>query len=158
MISVVIPTRDDAAGLSDTLASLVTAAVDGLVREVIVADGGSGDATLEIADDAGARILRTTPERRLAEGCAVARSDWVLILPPGRRMSEGWEGALAAHISSGALKAGSFRGGGLLTGRAALRGEGLLVTRRLLAVGGGFESGPLRLAPGQMTRLPIRLI
>lgn len=155
MISVVVATLDEARALAATLAALVTAAVDGLVREVIVADGGSADATLELADDAGARIVRTTPGRRLAQGCAAAKSDWLLVLPPGRRLSEGWEAALAAHLSKTPARAGYF---GLLGAGAALRGEGLLVPRALLAEGGAFETGPLRLPRGRMVRLPVKLV
>ena len=55
MISVVIPTLNAAATLQRALSPLVPAAVDGLVREVVVADGGSTDETLELAEDAGAQ-------------------------------------------------------------------------------------------------------
>ncbi|MEZ5917510.1 MAG: glycosyltransferase [Parvularculaceae bacterium] len=49
-ISVVIPTLNAGRGLAEALAALVPAALDGLVREVIVADGGgSTDETLAIA-------------------------------------------------------------------------------------------------------------
>lgn len=150
MISVVIATQDNAAALSETLAGLVGAAVDGMVREVIVADGGSTDATLEIADDAGARILRTTPDRRLAEGCAVARSDWLLILPPGRRPAEGWEAVAAAHLAKRPARAACFRNG-LFQVRKARQGEGLLAPKALLGVAPRLVRGPI-------SRLPVRLL
>ena len=57
MISVVLATSNDQRRLGGTLATLVEAAIDGLVAQVIVADAGSKDATLEIADDAGATIV-----------------------------------------------------------------------------------------------------
>lgn len=157
MISVVIATLNQDRALGHSLAPLVAAAVDGLVREVVVADGGSTDATLELADDAGARIVRTAPGRRLAEGCAAAPGDWLLLLPAGRRMSEGWEAALAARLGAAPARAGYFKGGGLLARGAARRGEGLLLPRRLLAAGGAFSAGPLRLAAGELVRLPVRL-
>ena len=46
MISVVIPTLNAAAHLTRALAPLVPAAAEGLVRELIVSDGGSTDASL----------------------------------------------------------------------------------------------------------------
>ena len=53
MISVVIPALNAERTLPSTLTALVPAAVDGVVREVIVADGGSTDHTRQIADHAG---------------------------------------------------------------------------------------------------------
>src|SRR3990167_2388072 len=55
MISVIVQTLNNAATLSACLGALVPAAVDAVVTEVIVVDGGSTDATLEIVEDAGAR-------------------------------------------------------------------------------------------------------
>jgi glycosyltransferase involved in cell wall biosynthesis len=68
MLSVVIPTHDSGYLLLPTLAALVAGAAAGLVREVIVADAGSQDATAEIADAAGCRLLRAPGghEARLA--------------------------------------------------------------------------------------------
>ena len=57
MISVVIPTLNVGRKLPRCFDSLITAAVRGVVREVIVADGGSSDETLMIADAAGAHIV-----------------------------------------------------------------------------------------------------
>ena len=73
MISVVIPTFNEAGHLSLTLAALVPAAVDGLVREVVISDGGSTDGTLEAADEAGAKIVTSAKGRgqQLAAACAV---------------------------------------------------------------------------------------
>ena len=81
MISVVIPTHDDEAVLGRTLGPLVAAAVAGLVREVILADGGSVDATLDIGEDAGhdagwfKRLMKRKCEPvlvvRKMTGCAV---------------------------------------------------------------------------------------
>ena len=84
MISVVIATLNDERTLGETLGALVPAAVDALVREVIVVDAGSTDHTLEIADDAGARIFKASESgvARIARGCDLARGDWLLILDP----------------------------------------------------------------------------
>jgi glycosyltransferase involved in cell wall biosynthesis len=53
MLSVVIETNNDEDALARTLASLVSAAVEGVVREVIVCDRGSTDRTHLVAEHAG---------------------------------------------------------------------------------------------------------
>jgi glycosyltransferase involved in cell wall biosynthesis len=107
MISVVIATQDDARTLGQTLASLVPAAVDGLVREAILADAGSADDTLAIAEDAGARVVRCAgpAEARLLEGCRAARADWLLILEASVSAPHGWEDAARRHIERHAGRA-----------------------------------------------------
>lgn len=92
MISVVIPTLNAEAGLPACLAALVPGMVDGLIREVIVVDGGSTDATLRIADQAGVDIV-TAPKGRggqLAAGAARARHPWLLFLHADTVLGEGW--------------------------------------------------------------------
>lgn len=115
MISVVIATHNDERTLGQTLASFVPAAVDGLVREVVLADAGSTDDTLKIADDAGARIVTAEggAEARLAEGCKAARSDWLLILEASVPAPHGWEGAAGRHMERHAGKAAYWGRSGL---------------------------------------------
>lgn len=93
MITVVIPTLNAEAGLAATLSALVPAAVEGLVREVIVVDGGSSDATLAIADGCGARIVTTAAGRgqQLAAGAEAARMPWLLFLHADTVPEPGWE-------------------------------------------------------------------
>ncbi len=100
MISVVIPTLNSEAGLAATLTSLVPAAVDGLVREAIVVDGGSTDRTLEITDHAGADIVKAEPGRgpQLRAGAARARFPWLLFLHPDTELEPGWEREVSQFI------------------------------------------------------------
>ena len=93
MITVVIPTLNAEATLGQTLAALVPAAVDGLVREVIVADGGSSDGTAEIVDHAGANFLRCGAGRgrQLGAGAAQAHFPWLLFLHADTALAPGWE-------------------------------------------------------------------
>jgi glycosyltransferase involved in cell wall biosynthesis len=100
MISVVIPTLNNETDLGAALSSLVPAAVDGLVREVIVADGGSSDRTLDIADGAGADILRCEAGRgaQLRAGAGRARFPWLLFLDPGTVLDSAWEREAQHHI------------------------------------------------------------
>lgn len=98
MISVVIATFNDERTLAEVLGALVTAAVDALVREVIVVDAGSTDHTLEIADDAGARILKGSGPDGIAKGVKLAKSDWLLVLSAKTPPPSGWENAVLDHI------------------------------------------------------------
>src|SRR5262245_13584107 len=92
MISVVIGTRDSEVLLASTLAALVPGAVAGLVREVIVADGGSTDATATVADVAGCRFFTSAEPlgARLGVAAAMARADWLLFLRPGSVPGTRW--------------------------------------------------------------------
>jgi hypothetical protein len=86
MLSVVIATRDSERALVPTLAALVPGVVAGMVREVIVADAGSRDATVEIADGAGCRVLALAARERgtlLKAAADSARAPWLLFLEPG---------------------------------------------------------------------------
>lgn len=93
MISVIIPTLNDEHALPRCFDSLIGAAVRGVVREVIVADGGSSDATLAIADAAGAHVVAAGKSRaeRLIAGAGAARGDWLLFLHPHTALEQGWD-------------------------------------------------------------------
>jgi len=92
MISVVIGTRDSEVLLVPTLAALVAGAVAGVVREVIVADGGSMDETEKVADVAGCRFVASAEPlgARLSAAAATARSHWLLFLQPGSVLGSRW--------------------------------------------------------------------
>ena len=100
MISVVIPTHDDDRVLGRALGPLVAAAVSGLVREVILADGGSVDATLEIGEDAGCRIVagEGSDAVRAKAAAGEASCDWLMILPAGVQLLPGWEGVVRSFV------------------------------------------------------------
>ncbi|MGD9967251.1 MAG: glycosyltransferase [Hyphomonadaceae bacterium] len=91
-ISVIIPTLNAAQRLPRTLASLAAAVSEGFVREVIVADGGSRDATLDIADAAGCMLVSGEPNRSLLFRLAAARAKgkWLLFLRQGTVLCDGW--------------------------------------------------------------------
>jgi glycosyltransferase involved in cell wall biosynthesis len=131
MISVVIATSNDDGTLGQTLASFVTAAVDGLVREVILADAGSTDDTLEIADDAGAVVVTSQgpAEARLREACRAARAEWLLILEASVPAPGGWERSVSEHMSRHASRAAYWGRSGLAP--FITPAKALLVPRRL---------------------------
>src|SRR5712691_12299821 len=93
MLSVVIATHDSERALLPTLAALVAGAAAGIVREVIVADAGSRDATTAIADGAGCRVLVSTQGRgaRLKAAADAARATWLMNLRPGVIIDATWD-------------------------------------------------------------------
>lgn len=167
MISVVIPTLNAQQRLAETLTSLVPAAVDGLVCEVIVADGGSTDRTFAIADGAGAEIVKAPAGRgaQLRAGAERARFPWLLFLNAGTYLDAGWERDVSQHIErveSGrrAAAAATFRfvlddegfGARMAERMAAIRigllklpygDQGLLLPRTLYDEVGGFNALPM---------------
>jgi rSAM/selenodomain-associated transferase 2 len=100
MISVVIPTLNSEAHLARCLAALVPAAVDGLIRDAVIVDGGSADATAKIADAAGATFITADKGRgqQLAMGAREARSRWLLFLHADTILQPGWEEEAARHM------------------------------------------------------------
>ena len=92
MISVVIPTLNAEGSLAECLSSLVPAVVDGVVKEVIIVDGGSQDRTLRIADDSGARVVEAEKGRglQLCEGGRQACGLWLLFLHADTVLDPGW--------------------------------------------------------------------
>lgn len=92
MISVIIPTLNAADSLPRTLVSLLVANQAGVIREVIVSDGGSADSTCVIAEEAGARVIRGQKGRglQLQRGAAAARGEWLLFLHADTALSMDW--------------------------------------------------------------------
>ena len=114
MVSVIIPTCNAERLLPRCFDSLIAAAVRGVVREVIVSDAGSSDATLEIADAAGAHIVHARKGRgaQLADGAAAAKSDWLLFLHPETALEPGWEVEAESFIDQAVMerpRAAAFR-------------------------------------------------
>ena len=103
-ITVIIPTLEAEASLPATLASLMEGLEAGLIRELVISDGGSGDATAQIAEEVGAHLLRGAPSRggQIRRGAAAARGEWLLILHADTVLPQGWSDLVAAHLPGGA--------------------------------------------------------
>lgn len=161
MLSVVIPTLNEAGRLPACLSALIPAAIDGLVKEVIVSDGGSTDATAAIADDAGARFLAGPKGRggQLARGAGAARGRWLLFLHADTVLEPGWEsdarrllidedkaGVFTLAFDGGRLAAKIVAAGAMLRTRifaSPYGDQGLLISRALYDRLGGFSDMPL---------------
>jgi rSAM/selenodomain-associated transferase 2 len=102
MISVIIPTLNAEATLAATLSALVSPTVDGVIREVIIVDGGSSDRSAAIADDAGARFVTRSGGRgyQLLAGAHRARFPWLLFLHADTVLEPGWEREAAAFMAA----------------------------------------------------------
>ena len=87
MLTVVMECRDQEAELAQTLSGLVSAAVEGLVSDVVILDLGSSDGSARVADAAGCRFHT---EWRLDEMLRSVRGEWLLLLEPGSRLQPGW--------------------------------------------------------------------
>lgn len=106
MISIVIPTLNEARHLPALLASI---AGETTAHEVIVVDGGSRDGTTDVAVAHGVRLTRSAPGRgqQLASGAALARGDVLLFLhadtvfPPGGLAAIDRTLALRRHCPGG---------------------------------------------------------
>jgi hypothetical protein len=85
VFSIILATRDSERALVPTLAALVPGATAGIVREVIITDGGSRDHTQDVADIAGCQFFATSDPlgARLAAAARSARGDWLMFLEPG---------------------------------------------------------------------------
>jgi glycosyltransferase involved in cell wall biosynthesis len=116
MLSAIIATDDSERSLVSTLSALVPGATGGLLGEVIVADGGSRDATAEVADIAGCRFMSSAASlgARLTAAAASTHSPWLLFLRAGCVPEPGWIAASerfigATDVLEGAQRAAVFR-------------------------------------------------
>lgn len=162
-LSVIIPTLNAGPGLALAIAALGEGLEAGLIRELIISDGGSEDETCAIAEEAGARLVRGVPGRggQLARGAAEAKGDWLLFLHGDTLLSENWTSGVQEHIKLGSTgPAGyfqlAFQAAGFaprfVAGWANLRSrllslpygdQGLLISRALFDSVGGYQDIPL---------------
>ena len=179
-ISVIIPVLNTADRLGPCLGVLGEALFEGLIHEVILADGGSNDGIADVAADVGAQLVHSPPGRgqQLAVGARAARGSWLLFLHADSVLGEDWVVAVRGHIQARPSQAGYFRlrfdsdhpMAGMVAGWANLRSrlfglpygdQGLLIPKSLYARVGGFPEIPLmedaamaRLLRGHLRPIP----
>ena len=97
-LSVVIPTLNAEQVLPSTLESLMEGVFAGVIGDLVIVDGGSNDATINIAKEVGATLLEAKPSRggQIFAGVSNCKCDWVLILHSDTRLSQGWAEMVSA--------------------------------------------------------------
>ncbi|KMK66126.1 glycosyltransferase [Puniceibacterium sp. IMCC21224] len=178
-ITVIIPTLDAERVLPATMSALMEGLEAGLIRELVLSDGGSMDTTPDLADAAGA-VWITGPRSRggqLRRGAEVARGDWLLFLRAGMVLHPGWAKEMRAAISEPGAYYFYLRLGGrgawpkLRAGWANLRArvfglaygnQGLLIDIATYGTTGGFADAPrfedvamARALSGRLRSLPV---
>lgn len=158
-LSIIIPVLNEAAGIVDLLQSLQGFRSHG--AEIIVADGGSGDATVQLALPLTDQVM-TAPQGRASQmnaGAALARAPLLLFLHADTRLPDGALPLVAQAIAQGALWgrfdvviSGSTNGLGLIgtmmNWRSRLSGiatgdQAIFVRRDVFNQVGGFPELPL---------------
>lgn len=87
-LSLIIPACNEAANIKQTLLPLQDKR--GAALEIILVDGGSTDATVELAQPLVDQLLHSPPgrARQMNAGAAVARGDWLLFLHADTRLPD----------------------------------------------------------------------
>lgn len=159
-LSIVIPTLNAGHSLAATLEALMEGLASGLIREVIISDGGSGDQTLAIAEEAGCELVTGAASRgaQLRRGAEAVRGEWILFLHADTVLEDGWSAPVMDAMKAG--QAGHFRlkfdasgfGARWVAGWANLRArlwrlpygdQGLLVSKEAYLRVGGYPDIPL---------------
>lgn len=158
-LSILIPTLDAADDLPACLNALMPGLETGLIRDVVLADGGSRDATRQIGDDAGCTVIDAPRgrARQMNAAAETARGTWYLFLHADTVLSLDWAERvlehMAAHPSQAAVFTLAFRSDApearWLAARANRRtrwlalpygDQGLLISASLFQAMGGFEN------------------
>ncbi|MEM6477958.1 MAG: TIGR04283 family arsenosugar biosynthesis glycosyltransferase [Pseudomonadota bacterium] len=159
-ISIIIPTLNAETELPGAIAALMEGLEAGLIRELIISDGGSSDGTMQIAEAAGAEWISGDPSRggQLRRGAETARADWLLFLHADTQLAPGWTEAVSAHMAAGgagyfwlrfrAVGIGAWQTARWANLRSRFFGlaygdQGLLIRRTEYAAAGGYDDIPL---------------
>jgi rSAM/selenodomain-associated transferase 2 len=112
-LSVIIPTLNAAGGLRRSLPPLAEFESLDLLRELILADGGSNDETLAIGEAAGVTTVSVERGRgvQLAAGAEAASGEWLLFLHADTVLDAGWADCVYDFMvnDSNRRRAGYFR-------------------------------------------------
>ena len=107
-LSVMIPCLNESARLPLLLADLRRSE---LSLEILLADGGSSDATAQIAGLEGAHLIGVHPAgrgRQLRAAAARARGDWLLFLHADSRLPQQWSAWLTTLLQGSSADASAW--------------------------------------------------
>jgi rSAM/selenodomain-associated transferase 2 len=108
MISVIIPTLNEEKHIRSCIESILTESAD---WEIIVADGGSTDRTVKLANGyEGVRVVRSDRGRGLQmnRGALSANGTVFLFLHADTKLEEGWSRYIKAALRDDAVAGGAF--------------------------------------------------
>lgn len=160
-LTIIIPTLNAASALPATLDALLEGVWEGVVRKVILSDGGSQDGTYQLSEAVGAEWISGAPGRggQIARAAFATQTPWIMVLHADTVLDAGWTEAVktafaepnAAHhfrlafdvagvvpMSVAGWANWRARGLGLPYGD-----QGLLIHRDLLDAVGGMPDLPL---------------
>jgi len=163
VLTAIIATAESERALVPTLAALVPGSTSGLLSEVILADAASRDATAEVADIAGCRLMSSTAPlgTRFKAAAQAAKTPWLMFMRAGAVPEPSWVDAVTAFIhvtrQAGDRRAAAFRARPVVEPRSAARefwsllfaivaggpspDQGLLIARDHYEAIGGHEDG-----------------
>ena len=103
-ISIVIPTLNSQNTVRKTLASLFEGIEAGIVRELIVVDGGSTDETREIVEECGGKFISSAASRgyQLKKGVNLAKGDFIFALHSDSVLEPGWSEIVKKYFNKDA--------------------------------------------------------
>ena len=106
-LSIVMPTLNAASVLPATADALLEGVSSGLVRELVITDGGSTDETRAVAQELGAHWVEGPPGRggQLRRGVEAATGDWLLLLHADTHPEPDWAKAVYDHMTTRPEKA-----------------------------------------------------
>ncbi len=97
MITAFILANDDAKALTRTLNALISATVDGLVREVILIARGANEVATKVADHAGCNLVQL---EQFPAAIKAAKGEWLIVFEAGALPELGWVEAVGQHVQS----------------------------------------------------------
>ena len=159
-ISIVIPTLNSQNTIRETLVSLFEGFEAGMVRELIVVDGGSSDKTKEIVLACGGKFIASRASRgsQLSTGVNLAKGDFIFILHSDSVLEVDWSKNIKKYfnLEAGyycrlsfdikhplALMTSTFANARSKIFNLPYGDQGLLISRKLLMENGGYSSIPI---------------